>query len=194
MQTNFRLTHPHIKADIFYLNSAVSGRSTPIHSGYRGQFFYKSTNWDIAQEFIGKDICYPGEKIQSLIQFATAHNILKITIGSNFEIREGDKVIGEGIVTEIIDSDMSKPTTQKKLYSDIDEILWNEWDPIGVNEHPEARDEYQSYVPRVFSLKLKGGTAQQIADCLIKIEREEMGLFGKPDHNQIIAQKILELK
>jgi hypothetical protein len=44
--------------------------------------------------------------------------------------------------------DKSMNTEQNKLHKIIDEILWNDWDPIGVNEYGEdARDEYQSYLP-----------------------------------------------
>ena len=39
------------------------------------------------------------------------------------------------------------PPHQLGLYKRIDEILWEDWDPIGVNDVEEARDEYQSYLP-----------------------------------------------
>lgn len=44
---------------------------------------------------------------------------------------------------------------QKELYTAIDEILWNDWDPIGVSDIA-PRDEYQSYTPTIFSLKING--------------------------------------
>ena len=50
----------------------------------------------------------------------------------------------------------------KKLYQEIDEILWNDWDPIGVNDIA-PRDEYQSYTPIIFSLKRKGVNEEEIA-------------------------------
>ena len=46
---------------------------------------------------------------------------------------------------------------QIKLYKDIDEILWNDWDPIGMKMIANwARDEYDGYVPSIFSLRVKG--------------------------------------
>lgn len=43
---------------------------------------------------------------------------------------------------------------QKKLYKAIDEILWQDWDPIGLNDNEEIRDEYQGYTPHIFSLTI----------------------------------------
>ena len=47
-------------------------------------------------------------------------------------------------------------TQDKELYRRCDEVLHYLWDPIGVKGCPGARDEYDSYVPQVFSLVLKG--------------------------------------
>lgn len=48
------------------------------------------------------------------------------------------------------------PPDQMALYRRIDEILRNDWDPIGVSGIPEARDEYYDYLPIVFRLVLGG--------------------------------------
>lgn len=50
------------------------------------------------------------------------------------------------------------------------------WDPIGVAGIPEARDEYYSYLPHVFSLLVNPSKEGDIADYLLKIEGESMGL------------------
>jgi hypothetical protein len=80
---------------------------------------------------------------------------------------------------------------QKALYKIIDEILWNEWDPIGVNDTEEARDEYQSYTPQVFSLKLNNSDKETIAQYLLKIEKERMGLPGSIENCRKVAEKIV---
>ncbi|SEL09113.1 hypothetical protein [Parapedobacter koreensis] len=82
---------------------------------------------------------------------------------------------------------------QKILYQKIDEILWTEWDPIGVNVYEEARDEYHSYVPQIFSLKIHGADAEVIASTLFKIETGRMGLLGDIEHCREIAGKIVGL-
>ena len=63
------------------------------------------------------------------------------------------------------------------LYKKIDDILWFDWDPIGVNEFA-PRDEYQSYVPEVFGLVKANADRQQIAERLFKLETDNMGMGG----------------
>ena len=43
----------------------------------------------------------------------------------------------------------------KKLWDEIGRILWEEWDPIGVNKYNGPDDEYNSYIPSVFALLTK---------------------------------------
>lgn len=51
------------------------------------------------------------------------------------------------------------------LYKKIDDILWFDWDPIGINDMA-PRDEYQGYVPEIFNLKKSGADRQEIAKRL----------------------------
>lgn len=84
---------------------------------------------------------------------------------------------------------------QNQLYELIDNLLWEEWDPIGVNDNPNIRDEYQSYTPQIFSLILKGGTIEDIAQKLLSIETEWIGLDDSDEQilnkNRQIAQKMI---
>lgn len=82
---------------------------------------------------------------------------------------------------------------QKELYKTVDEILWNDWDPIGVNDIA-PRDEYQSYVPEIFSLLIQNKTEKEIADRLYKIETETIGVYGSREHCLKIAKKLTEEK
>lgn len=81
----------------------------------------------------------------------------------------------------------------KTLYKRVDEILWNDWDPIGVNDIA-PRDEYQSYVPEIFSLLIQNKTDKEISDRLYKIETEIIGVLGSREHCLIIAKKLIEEK
>ena len=56
---------------------------------------------------------------------------------------------------------------QKKLYKAIDEILWKDWDPIGVNDIEDVRDEYQGYTPYIFSLTIHGADKIKIAEKIV---------------------------
>ncbi len=88
---------------------------------------------------------------------------------------------------------MGMTSEQKELYKAIDEILWNDWDPIGVNDSA-PRDEYQSYTPTIFSLKINGADTETIAKKLYEIETVTIGVLGSIDHCRQIADKIINLK
>ncbi len=60
---------------------------------------------------------------------------------------------------------------QNQLYELINDLLWYEWDPIGINDLA-PKDEYQTYVPQIFSLALKNSTAGQIAQNLDPLKRK----------------------
>lgn len=84
-------------------------------------------------------------------------------------------------------------THEQILYRQIDEILWNDWDPIGINDCDEARDEYYSYLPHVWRFKLQGADAETIAQYLWTIETGNMGLNGNIEHCRKVANKIINL-
>jgi hypothetical protein len=82
----------------------------------------------------------------------------------------------------------------KRIYDLIDNILWQDWDPIGVNEIEEARDEYMGYIPSVYSLKINGADKIKISEYLYKLASVNMGLCGNRMHCEIIAEKIVNIK
>ena len=77
----------------------------------------------------------------------------------------------------------------KKIY----DILWTDWDPIGVNDIAPS-DEYQSYVPEIFGLLKSNADRNEIAKILYKLETENMGMESKIENCLTIADKILALK
>jgi len=80
----------------------------------------------------------------------------------------------------------------KELYQKVDEILWNDWDPIGVNDIA-PRDEYQGYTPTIFNLIKKDADKETIAQKLLEFETQNMGLFGNIEHCRQVADKIINL-
>jgi len=76
------------------------------------------------------------------------------------------------------------------LYKKIDDILWFDWDPIGINDMA-PRDEYQGYVPEIFNLKKSGADRQEIAIRLLKLETENMGMSGTLENCLRTAEKII---
>mgnify|MGYP000114209637 CR=1 FL=1 len=86
------------------------------------------------------------------------------------------------------------PPDQMELYKRIDEILFYKWDPIGVSDGDWARDEYHSYLPRVFSMALEYDNPAPIAEYLNTVTTENMGLSSAKEHDLNIAKQILEVK
>lgn len=86
--------------------------------------------------------------------------------------------------------DQKLTSEQNKLYKRIDEILWEDWDPIGINDHESARDEYQSYLPQVFRLANEDAEVSKIAENLDHIVTESIGLQSNTNHCTEIAKLI----
>ncbi|HEX8546203.1 MAG TPA: hypothetical protein VF691_04530 [Cytophagaceae bacterium] len=84
-------------------------------------------------------------------------------------------------------------TEQKAIYESIDEILWTHWDPIGVNDIEDARDEYQNYTPTIFSLRINGADKETIAKKLFEIETKTIGLLGNIENCREVAEQIVNI-
>jgi len=81
-----------------------------------------------------------------------------------------------------------------ELYQRADEVLHYLWDPIGVAAVPMARDEYQSYLPQVFSLLKENATEEKIAAYLESVATERMGFNASLKQATHIASVLLEWK
>ena len=80
------------------------------------------------------------------------------------------------------------------LYKAIDEILLNDWDPIGISNEPGARHEYYSYLPLVYDMARNNKTAEQIGSYLFSIETNAMGIPSTLERCISVAERILETK
>ncbi len=80
-----------------------------------------------------------------------------------------------------------------EFVAEVDRILYEVWDPIGINDAPEARDEYSSYVPRVVELTLIGDRIR-LHDELHRIVRECMELDVLRSIHQQTVDALLELR
>jgi len=75
--------------------------------------------------------------------------------------------------------------------SDVRRILLDVWDPLGVNEFPEASDEYDSYAPAIVGMLVRGATEADLVHHLRKIETENMGLSYLDEQRLINTAKAL---
>jgi hypothetical protein len=82
-----------------------------------------------------------------------------------------------------------------EIHRQIDSVLLRDWDPIGVAHAPQAQDEYRGYVRGVYDIAVQTRSASAVAEHLVKMEREHMGLSCSPDWKARlpVAQKILDL-
>ena len=84
------------------------------------------------------------------------------------------------------------PENEAELYKRIDEVLHYIWDPIGVAGSPEARDEYYSYLPQVFTLAKIKNNQSKITEYLKKIETESMCINNNKDRCNLAAEIIID--
>jgi len=97
-----------IEAEIYFLKPEEGGRQTPAYSGYRPQFYYNGQDWDAPHQYPDTDVVNPGETVRAYLAFLSPQEHFgKIQLEMNFEVREGARTIGKGIVTKIIDLEKS---------------------------------------------------------------------------------------
>jgi hypothetical protein len=68
-------------------------------------------------------------------------------------------------------------------------LLWEAWDPIGVNDNPDAFGEYDSYAPQIQAMLERGADADEIARHLSWIVTDYIGLSADDQHSLAIARK-----
>jgi len=93
--------HTKFKAEVYVLGKDEGGRHTPFVSGYRPQFFFRTTDVTGAVQLAeGVEMVMPGDNAQFIIELITPIAMEK---GLKFAIREGGRTIGAGSVTDIIE-------------------------------------------------------------------------------------------
>lgn len=82
---------------------------------------------------------------------------------------------------------------RKSLAAEVNAILMQEWDPIGVSDASGAQDEYAIYVPQIIELLSKKASLEKLVEHLQKIARQDIGILGDPSRAHQTAAKILAL-
>src|SRR5262249_16961591 len=83
----------------------------------------------------------------------------------------------------------------KSLLTAVQEVLFREWDPIGVNDNESCRDEYDSYAPTICRWLLKGVDEEKLATHLGELQRVSMGLSSIDDEaNRRVARRLIALQ
>lgn len=78
-----------------------------------------------------------------------------------------------------------------ELLRRIDKVLHYVWDPIGVAEVPEARDEYESYGPQVFRLVKGSADGKDVAEYLHWLGDRHIGVRANREHDEVVVALLL---
>jgi len=91
--------HTKFKAQVFVLSKEEGGRHTPFFSGYRPQFYIRTT--DVTGSITlpeGTEMVMPGDNVEMGVELITP---IAVEEGMRFAIREGGHTVGAGAVTSI---------------------------------------------------------------------------------------------
>jgi elongation factor Tu len=92
--------HTHFKAEVYVLKKEEGGRHTPFFTGYRPQFYFRTTDvTGVARLPEGTEMVMPGDNVQMEIELIQP---IAMDQGLRFAIREGGRTVGSGVVTEVI--------------------------------------------------------------------------------------------
>jgi elongation factor Tu len=93
--------HTKFKAEVYVLKKEEGGRHTPFVSGYRPQFYFRTTDvTGVAELPQGTEFVAPGENVQLTVGLIQP---IAMDKGLRFAIREGGRTVGSGVVTEVIE-------------------------------------------------------------------------------------------
>jgi elongation factor Tu len=92
--------HMQFEAEVYVLSKEEGGRHTPFFSGYRPQFYFRTTDVTGTTKLLGgADMCMPGDNVRVEVELGKP---IALEDGSRFAIREGGKTVGSGVVTKIL--------------------------------------------------------------------------------------------
>ncbi|KKR05639.1 MAG: Elongation factor Tu [candidate division WS6 bacterium GW2011_GWF2_39_15] len=92
-------THTEFKAEVYVLSKEEGGRHTPFVSGYKPQFYIRTSDVTGEVTLENVEMVSPGDNTQFTVKLMAP---VSIEVGVRFAIREGGQTVGQGIVTEII--------------------------------------------------------------------------------------------
>jgi elongation factor Tu len=93
--------HTKFKAEVYILKKEEGGRHTPFFTGYRPQFYFRTTDvTGVAHLPEGTEMVMPGDNVQMEIELIQP---IAMDQGLRFAIREGGRTVGSGVVSEIVE-------------------------------------------------------------------------------------------
>jgi elongation factor Tu len=94
--------HTKFKGEVYVLTKEEGGRHTPFFSGYRPQFYFRTTDVTGTTKLLGgAEMCMPGDNVTMEIDLMGKP--VAMEKGLRFAVREGGRTIGSGVVVEILE-------------------------------------------------------------------------------------------
>ena len=92
--------HTHFKSEVYCLSKEEGGRHTPFFTGYRPQFYFRTTDvTGVADLPKDREMVMPGDNVEMEVKLIAP---IAMETGLRFAIREGGRTVGAGVVHEII--------------------------------------------------------------------------------------------
>jgi elongation factor Tu len=94
---------PHAKfnAQVYVLTKEEGGRHSPFFSGYKPQFYFRTTDVTGQIKLIGgAEMCMPGDNIEIEVELGKA---IAMEEESRFAVREGGRTVGSGVVIKVVE-------------------------------------------------------------------------------------------
>ncbi len=93
--------HTKFKAEVYVLSKDEGGRHTPFFTGYRPQFYFRTTDiTGVVTLDDGVEMVMPGDNATFNVEMIAP---IAMEVGLRFAIREGGRTVGAGVVTEIVE-------------------------------------------------------------------------------------------
>lgn len=93
--------HTKFEGEVYVLSKEEGGRHTPFFSGYRPQFYFRTTDVTGSTNLLGgAEMCMPGDNVKVEVEMGKP---IALGEGSRFAIREGGRTVGSGVVTKVIE-------------------------------------------------------------------------------------------
>ncbi len=93
--------HTHFNSEVYVLTKEEGGRHTPFFSGYRPQFYFRTTDvTGVIKLPEGVEMVMPGDNIRMEIELITP---IAMDAGLRFAIREGGRTVASGVVSSVIE-------------------------------------------------------------------------------------------
>jgi elongation factor Tu len=94
--------HTKFEANIYVLSKDEGGRHTPFFSGYKPQFYFRTTDVTGSIKLPeGVEMCMPGDNVKISVELIEGMPVA-MDEGLRFAIREGGRTVGSGVVTKIL--------------------------------------------------------------------------------------------